>query len=188
MRRVLNIQLSFSVLAILLIILSKVSIAETVQLNDGRTVKLEQDGTYQFVSSNRGFNIALIDATKPGQMDFMANPDRDCVLVFEVDNKVGGNLLNFSGNIEVKNNSNANVEAMGFSNINPFGLLSDKPIANGDAQRSRLIFQENCKNILSVTLLSVEDKYCNFVGRKEDDSCFRLSNVESKVGSISFSK
>ena len=182
-----KIQLSFSVFAILLIVLSKVSIAETVQLNDGRIIELKQDGTYQFVSPNRGFNLALIDATKPGAMDFLANKDRDCVLVFEFNNKIGGDLLHFVGYIEVKNNSNDIVEVLPTASITPF-FLDVKPIANGDAKRNRLFVQEKCQNIASVTLLKIDEMYCNYVGRKEGDSCFRLSTVESKINSISFSK
>lgn len=161
--------------------------AETVNLSDGRVLELKQDGTYQFVVSDRSFEIVLLEATKPGQKDYFANKNRDCVLVFQVKNRIGGALLQFSGNIEVKNKSNMKVDVGSFSSIN-LGLFSDIQIDHMDSARSEIVAEENCQNISSVTLLSVKDKSCNYVGRKKDDTCFRLSNVKSNLTSIDFSK
>ena len=175
-----------SVLVTLLII-PTVATAEIVRLEDGRSIILNNDNTFEFIESTRGISVSLRSVGKP--VGYGANPNRDCGMTFTITNKLGGDILNLDINLAIFNSDGDKILAggiMGYE-LDPFSF-SDKIISPGATETETIDVEESCNRISQVIIGDVGEKWCNFVGRLPNDRCRNLIQVGSRVNSISFNK
>ena len=99
-------------------------ILETLNLKDGRTLQLNKDGTFEYLKNKRVFEVNLINLRKPNQMEsILGDAERDCTLVFEIKNMVGGTVLSYSPNVYAVNLDGKYINTMGgITHINAFSF------------------------------------------------------------------
>jgi hypothetical protein len=158
-------------------------VSEKIDLDDGRSVTLFEDGKYILEPSKRRFIITLTSLDRARGL--MSNPDRDCKLSFDLVNFSGGTLYNFDANLSVRNKNKKWVEGVGFLEIDPF-TFSDRVMKNGSRISLSVDVQETCENLEDIFIEGVSEKYCNFVGREEGDICKSMLFLENGLESVSF--
>ena len=99
-------------------------ILEVLNLKDGRTLQLNKDGTFDYIKNERVFEINLINLRKPNQIEsILGDPERDCTLVFEIKNQVGGRLLYYNASVYAINLDEKYINTMGgITHINAFNF------------------------------------------------------------------
>ena len=177
---------------LILLIIPKIGITddkilETLNLKDGRTLQLNKDGTFEYLKNKRVFEVNLINLRKPNQMEsILGAAERDCTLVFEIKNMVGGTVLSYSPNVYAVNLDGKYINTMGgITHINAFSF---EELSNSESSNATMTIQEMCKNVKQVFLESVDDQYCNYVGRRPSDICYSMTNVKSYVKGVKFTK
>lgn len=171
----------------MLIALSSNAIAaESVRLTDGRTLLLNEDGTYEWPNSDRAILVTLTNAGKA--QGFMSDA-RDCGLTFEIENQLDGKILAFDADLGVFDENGTPMLNEGIMNYEIDMLIfNEANLMPGSSVSYTVDVQADCNSVSRVSLESIEEKFCNFVRRQPQDTCKDLTRVESRVEGISFTK
>jgi len=160
---------------------------EIITTTDGRTVKLNDDKSFEILKSGKYLELSLIGTGRPTKMDFMSRPD-DCRLTFKIRNFTGGTLYNFYARIQILDAQNSELETSGFSSIDPFGFKDDLVVANGGELTESIVVKAKCDQIARIIIQEVPRKACNFSNSPSDFDCRKSLKVNSEVASIDIAK
>lgn len=159
---------------------------ETLRLTDGRTIILNDDGTYSWPESDRSLTVKLVAMGQAA--GFMADP-RDCGLSFELSNQLGGTILAIKMDIIVVDKAGAKLLHGGVVDyeIDMFSFR-ERPIPVGASHLETMNIAAPCESLGRLSLGDIPEKYCNFVGRRASETCRDLVRVESDVPGLPFTK
>lgn len=173
-------------LSIAATIVTPVQAKEELRLTDGRTIILNDDGTYAWPTTERALSVRLVAV---GQASgFMADP-RDCGLSFELSNEMGGTILALKMDITVVDKSGVKLMHGGVIDyeIDMFSFR-EQPIPAGASHLETINVAAPCESLGRLSLGAMPEKYCNYVGRRASDTCRDLVRVESDVPALPFTK
>lgn len=155
------------------------------RLQDGRRVLLNPDGTYEMQGGSRSIVVRLKSLGAP--TGFMSDARRDCGIVFELENNLGGELISIRTGLSILDRTGAKVLQGGVMNYS-IDLISFDPanLMDGQSKVMTVDAEISCSDIAEIQVTDIEEKYCNFVGRQPDDKCKSMLKIESAVQGLNF--
>jgi hypothetical protein len=159
---------------------------ETVQLKDNRILKLNDDGTFAFLISEKGITVVLknYENDKPG----FRSKKPTCKCFFEVTNNSFGTMYNFDLKIKAYDDRGREIDSGSFGSIDPFSFSRSKSISVGGSSKATTTIKEECRFVKKIVATQASNKYCNIRNLPEGVNCFDFVQVVSEVDGLEFIK